>query len=89
MTPTDLRRCLQTLHWSQRGLADRLGVHETRVRRWASGVYPVPEAVGAWLERAAAAYVEPGLPEGWVLPNTHRAPPESVQDGAGRSGAQV
>ena len=52
MTPTRLRECLAALRWTQRGLAAVLDVDERQVRRWAAGA-GVPEAVAAWLERAA------------------------------------
>lgn len=53
MTPDRLRECLALLRWSQRGLADVLAVDERQVRRWATGAYPVPEPVAAWLSAAA------------------------------------
>lgn len=65
MTPTRLRECLATIGWSQRGLADRLGLEETRTRRWASGRYPIPENVAQWLERLSSAHDAARLPEGW------------------------
>jgi ribosome-binding protein aMBF1 (putative translation factor) len=65
MTPTRLRECLDLIGWSQRALADTLGLHETRVRRWATGRYPVPDNVAAWLERLAKAHAAHPLPDGW------------------------
>lgn len=53
MTPDRLRASLAALHWTQRGLASILGVDERRVRRWATGEYPVPVDVAAWLETLA------------------------------------
>lgn len=53
MSPSDLRACLASLHWTQRGLAAALGVQERQVRRWAAGAR-VPEPVADWLARAAA-----------------------------------
>jgi hypothetical protein len=35
MTPTVFRKCLVALHWTQRGLAEIIGVNEREVRRWA------------------------------------------------------
>jgi transcriptional regulator with XRE-family HTH domain len=67
MTPTRLRECLAVLHWTQRGLADVLGLHETRVRRWARGVLPTPDNVAEWLERLVAAHAVHQLPEGWKI----------------------
>ena len=54
MTPDRMRECLALLHWTQRGLAEMLGLDERQVRRWATGQYPIPEAAAAWLDRMAA-----------------------------------
>jgi transcriptional regulator with XRE-family HTH domain len=54
VTATDLALALRTIGWSQRELARRAGVHETRVRRWAAGNAQVPPALAAWLARAVA-----------------------------------
>jgi len=56
MTPDRFDECLTVIGWSLRGVADRLGVHETRPRRWSAGRYPVPADVAKWLERLAAAH---------------------------------
>lgn len=53
MTPAHLRHTLAALHWTQRGLADILGMDERQVRRWAAGQYPVPADIAEWLERRA------------------------------------
>lgn len=53
MNPDRFRECLALLHWTQRGVAAILGVDERRVRRWATGVYPIPVDVAAWLELLA------------------------------------
>ena len=66
MTPDRLRECLQALGWSQRGLAEKLGLHETRVRRMARGLHPVPAEVAAWLETLAAVHLAHPAPDGWV-----------------------
>jgi len=58
MTPDRLRTCLTALHWSQRGLADILGVQERQVRRWATGEYDMPASIAVWLERAAQWHAE-------------------------------
>lgn len=50
MTSTRLRECLETLHWSQRGLARILGRHPGTVRQWAVGTVVIPGPVEAWLE---------------------------------------
>ena len=55
MSPDRLRTCLTLLRWSQRGLAEALGMDERQVRRWALGAADVPERVAAWLERRAEA----------------------------------
>ena len=56
MTPERFQECLTAIGWSKRRVADRLGVTELRIRRWAAGVYPVPEAVAQWLECLAAVH---------------------------------
>lgn len=66
MTPARFRHCLTALDWSTCALSRRLTtydqpVSERTVRRWASGVYPVPDRVGDWMERVVAAVeLEPG-----------------------------
>ncbi len=52
MTPETLRAHLAALRWSQRGLAEMLGMDERQVRRWAAGAR-IPDAVAAWIEAAA------------------------------------
>ena len=52
MTPTRLRECLDALRWSQRALADNLGVSERIARRWAAGSAIIPGPVASWLESA-------------------------------------
>ena len=54
MTPTAFRAALAALDWTQRGLADLLGIHPTTVRRWALGEARIPEQIAAWLETLAA-----------------------------------
>ena len=56
MTPKRLVWCLDAIGWSTRGAADRLNVHETKLRYWKAGRYPVPDEVAAWLETLAAAH---------------------------------
>lgn len=53
MTPARFAECLALLRWSQRGLAVAIDYDDRLVRRWASGERPIPQAVSAWLERAA------------------------------------
>jgi transcriptional regulator with XRE-family HTH domain len=54
MTSRTLADALRMIGWSQRELARRAGVDETRVRRWAAGKAPIPPALAAWLAKAAA-----------------------------------
>jgi DNA-binding transcriptional regulator YiaG len=56
MTPTRFRECLQSLDWSQRGVARILGRHEGTVRQWARGTVQIPEDVAAWLETLAVCH---------------------------------
>ena len=65
MTPERLRECLTLLRWSQRGLADALGVHQTTARRWTTGEGTVPANVAQWLEDLTAAHEAQPLPVGW------------------------
>jgi len=53
VTPETLRHCLEALAWSQRGLADQLGLDSRQVRRWAAGA-AIPPPVAAWLALLAA-----------------------------------
>ncbi len=50
------RQCRDALWISNRHLAEVVGVHETMVRRWASGAAAIPEDIATWLERLAAAH---------------------------------
>lgn len=52
MTPDRLRRLLDLLDWSQRGLAVILDRDDRLVRRWASGKTDIPLDVDAWLVQA-------------------------------------
>jgi transcriptional regulator with XRE-family HTH domain len=54
VTPTALRRVLEAAHWSQRGLADLLGVGPSSVRHWCSGRYAIPADLVPWLAAVAA-----------------------------------
>lgn len=56
MTPERFRECLEHIGWSQRGVANRLGISEATVRRWSDAAYPVPQQVALWLERLAVAH---------------------------------
>lgn len=63
MTPERFSECLDHIGWSMRGVAYMLDLHETRLRRWASGRYPVPEEIGSWLEKLAQAHERHPMPE--------------------------
>lgn len=54
MTAERFRACLPVTRWTQRSLADGLGVDERQVRRWAAGTAPVPPRVAEWLEQVMA-----------------------------------
>ena len=45
MTPDDFRTHLDRLNYSQAGFARRMGIEESKCRRWARGVYPVPVSI--------------------------------------------
>jgi transcriptional regulator with XRE-family HTH domain len=62
MTPDRFRECLALLHWSQRGLADILGMDERQVRRWASGA-TIPEPIADWMEKLARYHERNPPPE--------------------------
>ncbi len=53
MTAEEFHECVRQIGWSLRGLSQHLGLEETRIRRWASGRYPVPTDVARWLKRLA------------------------------------
>jgi plasmid maintenance system antidote protein VapI len=63
MTPKQFTKCLEQIDWTMRGVADHLGVHETRVRRWATGALPVPDKVAQWLETLASTHAKNPPPE--------------------------
>jgi hypothetical protein len=65
VTPDRYRQCLEAIGWTPWGLAARLGVHETRTRRWGTGRYEIPEPVAQWLEALAAAHTKRPSPAGW------------------------
>jgi transcriptional regulator with XRE-family HTH domain len=53
VTGVELAAALRTIGWSQRELARRVRVEETRVRRWVAGKAPMPLDLVAWLAKAA------------------------------------
>lgn len=54
MTPDRFRECVDVLQWSQRQLADCIGVDDRLVRRWAAGTTVIPDHIEVWLERVAS-----------------------------------
>lgn len=76
MTPDRFIACLDTLGWSLRALAARLGLaSHTTPKRWATGEASIPWNVAAWLERRAKAIADDPLPEDWAPrhPSDHSA----------------
>ena len=61
VTPSELRRCLERIGWSQRQLSRELGASWCRRQDWATGRQLVPEHVAKWLRGQA----EHALPRGW------------------------
>lgn len=53
MTSNELRAELSALGWTQKRLADRLGVEPDTVGRWANGRTPVPGYVVEYLRVVA------------------------------------
>jgi DNA-binding transcriptional regulator YiaG len=53
MTPDDFRAARETLRWTRRDLAARLGRPEGTLRQWEGGKVQIPDDVAAWLERMA------------------------------------
>ncbi len=60
-----LRLCLDALDWSQHGLAARLGLNDSTVRKWARGAKPIPDVVAKWLHPIAAAVSARPVPPEW------------------------
>lgn len=60
--PSSIKRSLDEIGWSVRGLASRLGASPTTVERWARGVYPAPPGLEDWLERLASAHQSNPMP---------------------------
>ncbi len=63
MTPTERRTALQTIGWSQRGLADRLGWDEGTVRRWMRVGGDAPAGVDDWLAELARCHTANPAPQ--------------------------
>jgi hypothetical protein len=62
MTPSEFHICLDTLDWSQRGLARLLNLDDRMVRRWAAGQYSIPDDVAGWLMTLAAFHAKHPVP---------------------------
>lgn len=60
--PSSIKRNLEQIGWSVRGLAVRLGTNPTRVERWARGEYPAPAGLEEWLARLASAHQRNPMP---------------------------
>jgi transcriptional regulator with XRE-family HTH domain len=54
MTASAFRAHLETLGWTQRGLASLLGLSHNTVHRWALDEAVIPERYAAWLAEVAA-----------------------------------
>lgn len=65
MTADELVAALDTIGWTPHRLAQRLGIHETRTRRWVKGAYPIPDNVAGWLWALARVHEVNRLPLGW------------------------
>lgn len=66
MTAERFLECLEVLDWSIRGFADTINVSERQARRWATGFYPLPVELAAWLDKLARfheANPRPATPE--------------------------
>jgi transcriptional regulator with XRE-family HTH domain len=54
MTPAKLRDTLKAIGMTQAGFAERLGLSDTTVNRWARGRAPVPGYAEAYLREITA-----------------------------------
>ena len=58
MTPRQLRKALKELSWTQRTLAEQLGVHVQTVKKWLAGDRHISEPVAilirTWLAQPPA-----------------------------------
>ena len=70
LTPTRLRECLHEIGWTQRALAEQLGIDDRTVRlQWIMGKKPIPPEIASWLEGISAAHRR--KPPGWPRPLQH------------------
>ena len=65
MTPSAFLAALQTLGWSHRELAQRLGCNRNLPIRWGTGGAPVPAGVAAWLAALVRAVERHPPPSAW------------------------
>lgn len=56
MTPKQFTAAIEQIGWTLRGTADHLELPPTRIRRWADGETPVPDAVADWLKTLASTH---------------------------------
>jgi hypothetical protein len=56
MTPARFAECLDTIGWTKRGLARRLGVGQAAMRQLANGRHEIRDDFAAWLEGLAAVH---------------------------------
>ena len=63
MTRTEFRDLLQTIGWSERELAARLGAHRNTVNDWANDRRKPPQIVLEWLASLAVAHEARPAPE--------------------------
>jgi transcriptional regulator with XRE-family HTH domain len=64
MTPTERRAALQSIGWTQRGLADRIGYDEGTIRRlFRDPSAKAPPGVDEWLATLARFHDEHPPPE--------------------------
>jgi len=63
MTPDQFRACLDSLRWTQRGLASALLCDERMVRRWGTGAMNIPAPIAVWLTRLANAHDANPVPD--------------------------
>jgi hypothetical protein len=71
-TPEAFLETLQTIGWTKYHLARKLGVHETRVRRWHTGQCYLPLKVWVWLCHLADVHANAPLPDKWKPPKDKR-----------------
>lgn len=68
MTAAELNATLAALGWSQRTLANKLGVDKMRVNKWAHHREPIPENIVEWLAKLRQAHAEIPAPTGHLIP---------------------